>query len=93
MRWGRLRCAAGEAQARGRGSSGAGWLSVPMRMGVGGGGGGGAFLCCLWATEGTPGSRRAAGGENSLLWAKFRYCRENSALQQLFSCKIKTKIK
>ena len=28
--------------------------------------GGGSFLCCLWATEGTPGSQRAAG-------AKIRY--------------------
>ena len=49
----------------------------------------GSFLCCLWATEGTPGSRRAAGGENSLLGMKFRYCSEYSAVQQLFSCKIK----
>ena len=42
LRQERLRCAVGEAKARGRGSSGAGWLSVPMRIG-GGGGGGGAF--------------------------------------------------
>ena len=70
----------------GRGSSGVGWLSVPMRIGGGGGGG----LCFLWATKGTPSSRRAAGGENSLLGAKFRYCSKNSTLQQLLSCKIKT---
>ena len=37
-----------------------------------------------------PKSRR---GENLLLGVKFRYCSENSALHQLFSCKIKTKIK
>ena len=35
---------------------------------------GGGFLLCIWATEGTPGSRRVAGGKNSLLGAKFRYC-------------------
>ena len=40
---------------------------MPMRVG------GGGFLCCLWETEGTPGSQRAAGGENSLLGVKICY--------------------
>ena len=63
----RLGCTTGERRACGgvrrmrQGSCVRGWLIEK------GGGGGGSFLWCMWATEGTPGSRRVARGENSLL--------------------------
>ena len=81
--------AAGEAQARGRGSLGAGWLSVAMRIVGGGGGGGGggvAFYVACGQLKGPLAAEESQG-------AKIRYYSKNSALQQLFSCKIKTKIK
>ena len=65
-----------EAQARGRGSSGAGWMSVPMRIG-------GDFYVACGQLKGPMAVEESQG-------AKIRYCSENSALQQLFSCKIKT---
>ena len=69
------------------------WERSGAGMSGGGGGGGGGFLWWSWEIEGTPSSRRAAGGENLLMGAKFHYCSEFPALQQLFFCKIKTKLK
>ena len=50
-----------------QGSCVRGWLIENGGVVGGGGGGGGGLLWCMWATKGTPGSRRVAGGEISLL--------------------------
>ena len=52
---------------------------------------GGPFYGAFGQLKGPLAAEEPQGGENSLLGAKFRYCSENSALHQHFSCNIKTK--